>query len=758
MASIGKIARRTFLVGAAAVAGGVAFGYYKYRQPLENPLKKDLANGEATFNPYIKIASDNRITVIVPRAEMGQGAFTTLAALVAEELDVTLDQIEIEHGPAAPAYYNDAALREGAPFPAFDHSMVAEAVRNAMGVVGKFLALQMTGGSSSLADGYEKMRVAGATARETLKAAAAQKLGVSVGSLKTEAGKVIDAKSGRSLTYGELALDAAKIDPPSDVALKPRSQWKLLGKPQPRKDMPAKVTGQPIFGIDVHLPDMLYATVRMNPQPGGAMKSFDASDALKMRGVKKVIAIDSLYGKGFAVIADNTWRAFKAADAVKVVWADGPGHRDDAEAKKILASTIAAGGGFSLRSSGDPEKAFADAPREKLVEAEYYAPFLSHATMEPMNATARLKDGVLDVWSPNQAPSVIKIIGARLTNLADEKINVHTTFLGGGFGRRIEPDFSDYAIRIAMETEGRPVKVTWTREEDMSHGPYRPAALAKYRARLGNDGLPVAIHGSVASPSVMAGMVGRIMPGLPTAGPDNLILDGTYNQPYTIPNYRIDGYKAPLTTPVASWRSVGNSFNAFMNESFMDELAHAGKIDPLEFRRKLMADYPTAIAILDKLKTLSDWGKPVDKTRAQGIAFTLSFGTWVGEVVQVKDENGSIRVEKVWIVADPGMVLDPVNFRAQVMSGAIYGLSAAIGQQISFADGAPQQSNFSDYDAMRMNQCPDIVIEILENSGHLGGAGEPATPPVMAALANAIFALNGKRIRSMPLNGEVSFV
>jgi isoquinoline 1-oxidoreductase subunit beta len=758
MASIGKIARRTFLVSAVALAGGVAFGYYKYKQPLENPLRKGLADGEATFNPYITIASDNRITVIVPRAEMGQGAYTTLAALVAEELDVTLDQIEIEHGPASPAYYNGAALRDGAPFPAFDHSMVAETVRDAMGVVGKFLALQMTGGSSSLADGFDKMRLAGATARETLKAAAAEKLGVAAGSLKTEGGKVIDVKSGRSLTYGELALDAAGIDPPGDVALKPRSQWKLLGQPQKRKDMPAKVMGKPIFGIDVQLRDMLHATVRMNPQPGGAMKSFDASDALKMRGVSKVIAIDSLYGKGFAVIADNTWRAFKAADAVKVVWADGPGHRDDAAAKKILSDTIASGGGFSLRSLGDPEKSFADAPREKLVEAEYYAPFLSHATMEPMNATARLKDGVLDVWAPNQAPSVIKIIGTRLTSLDSDKINVHTTFLGGGFGRRIEPDFTDYAIRIAMETEGRPVKVTWTREEDMSHGPYRPAALGRYRARLGNDGLPSAVHGAVASPSVMVGMVGRIMPGLPMAGPDNLIIDGASNQPYAIPNYRIDGFKAPLATPVASWRSVGNSFNSFMHESFMDEVAHAGKIDPLEYRRKLMADYPTALAILDRLQSLSGWGKPLDKTRAQGIAFTISFGTWVGEVVQVKSENGAIRVEKVWIVADPGMALDPLNFKAQMMSGAIYGLSAAIGQQISFADGAPQQSNFSDYDAMRMNQCPDIVIDILENSAHLGGAGEPATPPVMPALANAIFALNGKRIRSMPLNGEISFV
>lgn len=758
MASIGKIARRTFLVGAAAIAGGVAFGFYKYKQPFPNPLKKQLGPGEATFNPYLTIASDNRITVIVPRAEMGQGAYTTLAALVAEELDVTLDQIAIEHGPASPAYYNEAALKDGAPFALFDHSIIAETVREAMGVVSKFLALQITGGSSSLADGYDKMRVAGATARETLKAAAARKWGVQAGSLETEAGKVIDPRSGQTLSYGELATDAATIDPPSDVTLRSRSQWKILGKPQPRKDMPVKVMGKPIYGVDVQLPEMLYATVRMNPQPGGDMKSFDAADALKMRGVKKVIAIDSLYGKGFAVIADNTWRAFRAAEAVKVEWTDGPGHRDDAEAKAILVKAIQPGSGFSLRSAGDPEKAFADAPREKLVEAEYYAPFLSHATMEPMNATARLKDGVLDVWAPNQAPSVIKIIGARLTNLESNQINVHTTFLGGGFGRRLEPDFTDYAVRIAMETEGRPVKVTWTREEDMSHGPYRPAALGRYRARIGDDGMPIAVLGSISSPSVIAGMAGRIVPGLPMAGPDNMIIDGAFNQPYSIPNYRVDGYKAPLSTPVASWRSVGNSFNSFMHESFMDEVAHAGKVDPIDLRRKLMADHPTALAILDKLQSLSGWGHPLEPGRARGLAFTISFGTWVGEVVQVKYEKGAIRVERVWVVADPGTVIDPLNFKAQMMSGVIYGLSAAIGQQISFAKGAPEQSNFSDYDGLRMNQCPEIIVEILENSGHLGGAGEPATPPVMPALANAIFALTGKRIRSTPLNGEVSFV
>lgn len=758
MASIGKIARRTFLVGAAAVAGGVAFGYYKYNKPFANPLKDDLAEGEATFNPFIKIATDNTITIIAPRAEMGQGAYTTLAAMVAEELDVRLDQVTIEHGPASPAYYNAAAMADGAPFPLFDQGMVAESVRAVMGVVGKFLALQMTGGSSSMKDGFEKMRLAGATAREMLKAAAAQQLGVPASSLKTADATVTDPASGKSLTYGALALAATKIDPPSSIALRTRSDWKILGQSQPRKDMPAKVTGKPIFGIDTQLPDMLYATVRMNPQPGGAMKSFDAADALKMRGVKKVIAIDSPYGKGIAVIADNTWRAFRAAEAVKVEWADGPGHRDDAGARAILEDMLAGNDSFSLRKTGNVDTAFADAPRDKLVEAEYFAPFLSHATMEPMNATARLKDGVLDVWAPNQSPSVIKIIGQRITGVPDEKINVHTTFLGGGFGRRIEPDFSDYAIRVAMETDGKPVKVTWTREEDMTHAPYRPLALARYKARLDDDGWPVAVHGAVASPSVMRGMVSRLMPDLPMAGPDNLIVDGAFNQPYDIANQRIDGYIAPIQTPVASWRSVGCSYNAFMYESFMDELAHAGGHDPLAFRRKLMANYPVAIALLDKVAEMSDWKNPPGPGRAHGIALTISFGTWVAEVVEVSEENGAIRVENVWCAADPGLALDPRNFEGQMMSGIVYGLSAAIGQQITFRDGAPEQSNFSDSDAMRMNQCPKIEVAILENSGHLGGAGEPGTPPVMPALANAIFALNGKRIRSMPLNQEIDFV
>ncbi len=757
MSRLGTMTRRSFLVAAAAVAGGVAFGYYKYKQPFANPLEGDLAEGEATFNPWIKIGSDNSITIIAPRAEMGQGTYTTLAALVAEELDVTLEQVSIEHGPGAPAYFNTAMLKDGAPFAAFDNGILAESVRAAMGVVGKFLALQGTGGSSSMADGFEKMRQAGASAREMLKSAAAQRLGVKADTLTTAAGIVTDPASGKSLTYGELALDAARLEP-VEVALRDPETWKILGRDQKRKDMLAKITGAPIFGIDVDLPDMVYATVRMNPQPGGKIRSFDPATAKSMKGVQKVIAIDSPYGQGFAVIADNTWRAFQAADAVIVEWEDGPHPRTSADIDAILTGTLKATDFFTLRTVGDPDVIFADAPREKIIEADYFAPYLSHAAMEPMNATAHLKDGTLQVWAPNQSPTIIKLVGSRITELPDDRIAVHTTFLGGGFGRRFEPDFTDYAIRIALQTDGKPVKVTWTREEDMSHGPYRPAARGLYKAVLDDKGLPKAVTGSIASPSVMASAMGRILPSISPAGPDNTLIDGGYNQPYGIANYRVDGRKAPVSIPVGFWRSVGYSYNCFMHESFMDEMAHAGNIDPFQLRRTLLKDHPAALGVVEKVADMSGWQTPLAAGKARGMAFSLAFNTYVAEVVQVADIGGSVRIEKVWCAADPGIVLDPNNFRAQMMSGIIYGLSAATSQEITFADGAVEQMNFSDHDSLRMNQAPGIEVEILQNSGHLGGAGEPSTPPSMPALANAIFALSGKRIRALPLGKAMTFV
>ncbi len=758
MGTIGKITRRTLLVGAVAVTGGAAFGYYQYKRPYPNPLRDGLREDEVAFNPYVKIATDNRISIIAPRAEMGQGVYTTLAALVAEELDVAIEQVAIEHGPASPAYFNEAAFRDGAPFPQFDDGLLAESLRDIMGVVAKFAGLQFTGGSTSMADGFEKMRLAGATAREMLKAAAAAKLGVSRESLTTAEGFVSDPKSGRRLAYGTLVLDAAKLDPPSDVVLRDRSRWKILGTPQPRQDMVRKVTGAPIFGIDVSLPDMFYGTVRMNPRPGGRMTRFDAKAALAMAGVKKIIEIDSPYGHGIGVIADNTWRAFRAAEAVEIEWESGPSPASSADVDTALGAALNGTDSFSLRTVGDPDLVFADAPREKVIEAVYQVPFLSHAAMEPMNATARVRDGIVDIWAPNQSPSLVKIVASRVTGAPDDRIAVHTTFLGGGFGRRIEPDFSDYALRLAKEADGRPVKVTWTREEDISHGPYRPAAMGRYKAVLDDDGLPKALVGSVAAPSVVASTLGRYFPDLPTGGPDSTLVDGAYNQPYGIANYRVDGRKVDIAVPVGFWRSVGFSYNTFMHESFIDEIAHAGGTDPLKLRRKLMQDYPVALAVLEKVASMSGWGTTPEPGKARGLAFALSFGTWVAQVVEVAETAGSIRIERAWCAADPGIVLDPLNFKAQMMSGIVFGLSAAVGQQITFADGVVEQSNFHDYDALRMNQCPVIEVELLENAPRLGGAGEPGTPPSMPALGNAIFALTGKRLRRLPFSEEVRFV
>ncbi|MET3581138.1 isoquinoline 1-oxidoreductase beta subunit [Mesorhizobium robiniae] len=756
MASIGKIARRTFLIGAAAVAGGVAVGYYYYRKPYPNPLEGDLAAGEATFNPYVKIGADNTITVVAPRAEMGQGISTTLAAMVAEELDVSLDQVKVEHGPAAYAYYNTAILEEGGPFAFFDESMTAEAVRAGMGVVGKFLALQGTGGSASTRDGFDKMRQAGAAARQMLIAAAAQKFGVAATDLETANGTVLHKASGKSVTYGAVAATAATMPPPADVRLKDKADWKLLGKAQKRVDMLAKVTGAPIFGIDVTLPDMLYGTVKMSPRFWAKPVKADFSKAEKMPGVIKIVPIETNYGHGFGIIAENTWAAFKAAEAIDAEWADPEYPLDSAAISEALKQALRTKGS-AMRDDGDVNTAFADAPRERIVEADYAVPYLAHATMEPMNATAQLKDGVLDIWCGNQAPTLVRQLCANAVGIEQDKVGVHTTFMGGGFGRRVEVDFALCAALMAKETAGRPIKVIWTREEDMRHDAYRPASVGKFQARLGGDGMPIAVDMTIASPSLIASTLRRLFPSISPLGPDKSIVDGAFNQPYTIPNYRVTGVAAPVSIPVGSWRSVGSSINGFFHEGFLDEIAVAGKTDPVELRKKLMAAYPAAVKVVEKVAEMAKWGEALPAGKAKGMAFSLSFGSWVGEIVQVADTPAGIRIEKVWIAADVGTALDPGIIEAQLISAAIYGLSAAMGQEITFADGMVEQSNFHDYDAMRISQCPAFEVAILENFHKMGGVGEVGTPPAAPALANAVFALTGKRIRTLPLSKEVTF-
>lgn len=757
MSRLGKITRRSFLGLAAVAAGGLAVGYYYYRRPFPNPLLDGLEEGEASFNPYVKIGADDTVTVIAPRAEMGQGVTTTLAALVAEELDVDFDRVTVEHGPAASAYANIGLLEDGVPFPRFDESTLANLARDGMAVVGKFLAIQATGGSTSTTDAFEKMRHAGAVAREALKAAAAQRLGVPVTALHTEAGRVVEASTGREFSYGELALEAARAGIPSNVELRPRERWRLLGNPQPRNDMVAKATGAPIFGIDVSLPDMLFATVRISPRLGGAMLSMDAGEAEAMPGVVKVVPLQTHLGSGFGVIAHSTWHAFRAADAVVAEWGDAPYPADDAAMWRMLEAAADASTGTANRNDGNVERAFADAPRERMVEAEYRVPFLAHAAMEPMNATARFADGVLDLWAPNQAPTLFRTVCAREAGIGEENCRIHTTFLGGGFGRRLEVDYAVYATRLAMEAQGRPVKVTWTREEDITHDTYRPAALGRFRARLSQDGLPSAVDMKIATPSIMASVLPRFYPSLPAMGPDPTMTDGSHNQPYTIDNYRVAAVKADLKVPVGFWRSVGNSFNGYFHECFMDEIAQAGGIDPVELRRRLMAGHPTALGVVEEAARMAGWGDGPPAGRARGFAFTFSFGSWVAEIVEVADTPAGIRVEKVWIAADVGLALDPGIIEAQLVSGAVFGLSAAIDQQITFAGGAVEQSNFHDFDAMRIHQCPSFEVSILETARRMGGVGEIGTPPAAPALANAVFALTGKRVRQLPLSREVTF-
>lgn len=755
---VAKIARRTFLIGAAAIAGGVAVGYYFVSKPYPNPLEGDLAEGESAFNPYLKIGRDGLITVIVPRAEMGQGVRTTLAAMVAEELDVPLEKIGVEHGPAGWTYYNAAMLEDGGPFPFFDEGILAETMRAAMHPVSKLLGLEATGGSSSTRDAFDKMRMAGAAARQMMIVAAAARWGVKAEGLRTANGSVVDPSTeGRSLSYGELAADAAAQPAPSAPTLKDRAQWNLLGKPQQRVDVPAKVNGTAVFGIDVDLPDMLYATVKMSPRFGAKARSFDDAAALKVRGVRKIVPIEANSGHGFGILADTTWAAFKGAEALEVEWEDASYPADSQALYESLRSSLSKEADFTLRNDGDADLAFADALREETIEAEYRAPWLAHACMEPMNATAQWKGGKLEIWSPNQAPTIIQMVAGPRVGVEADEVKVHTTFLGGGFGRRGEIDFTIYAVDLARQADGRPVKVTWTREEDMRHDTYRPAAVARLKARFRKGEGPVALDMAIAAPSLVASVLKRTFPSISPMGPDKTLTEGAHDQPYKIDNYRVAGHKSDPGIPVGFWRSVGNSYNAFFHEGFMDEIAAAAGLDPLEMRLKLMADYPAATGALKKVAEMADWGRDPGEGRGLGVAHTLSFGTWVAQIVQVHDAPEGIRIEKVWCAAEIGEALDPGIIKAQMMSGIVYGLSAAMGQEITFRDGAVVEGNFDAYDAMRMHQCPTIEVAVLETYHRMGGAGEPGTPPSMPALANAIFAATGKRLRAMPFSQEVSF-
>ncbi len=743
MAQLMKIARRGFLFGSVALAGGVAFGWWKYKTPYGNPLETELAEGASALTPYVLI-DQSGIQIIAPRAEMGQGVHTTLAALVAEEMDLRLDQITVIHGPASHAYFNAAVLREGIPFAPTDQSWLAETLRDATAIPSKFLGLQITGGSSSTPDGFDKMRLAGASARAALLQAAAEAFGLPVENLVTKDGRVI-APDGRSLSYIELAPKAAGITLSAEPPLKPRPDWKLLGTSQNRTDMLAKVTGTAAYTADLRLPGMRFATARTSPRLGGKMLSYDASAAEAMPGVERILPLED----GVAVIATNTWAALQAAQAIIFDWGPAPYPASSAEISAQLTAALHPDFKDSTqRNDGDVETALSG----DVFEALYSTPYLAHATMEPMTAAALLADGKLTVWAGNQLPTQILTEGSKITGLPLEAISVETRLMGGGFGRRAEMDVIKQVITLAKAMPGTPILLTWSREEDMTHDAYRPAAIGRVRAKL--DGGKIAgFDYATASSSVIESQAGRLGYAIP--GPDATIVQGAWEQPYRFANHRVTGYRAPVMVPVGSWRSVGASQNAFFHESAIDELAHLAKADPLAFRLAQI-DHAPSRKVLEAVAEACDWGN-TPTGRARGLAFCLSFGVPCAQVIEVADSPQGLRMTAAWAAVDVGIALDPRNIEAQVTGAMIYALSAAIRGEITFADGEAQQQTFWDYEPLRLPQVPPITVRVLENLPQIRGIGEPATPPAAPALANAVFALTGQRLRDLPLGKAVKF-
>jgi isoquinoline 1-oxidoreductase subunit beta len=758
MGRIAAIARRTFIVGVGAVAAGLAVGTYFYKRDPKNPLLDGLPDGATAFNPYVRIDKSG-ITLITPRADIGQGAYSVQAALIAEELDLAWGQFNVDPGPPSAAYYNGVVAAEAMPIAATSESFFARTGRGAADVAGKLIGMQLTGGSTTVPDGFDKLRVAGAVARQMLLQAAAAQAGVAIDQLKTQDAHVI-TPDGKRLSYLSLAAAAGKLSPPSSVTLKPEAQWRLLGKPMQRLDINAKSTGRATFGIDLRLPGMVYATVKANPRIGGGVKKLDTTKAQAAKGVLKVVPI----ANGFGVIANNTWRAFEAAKLVEVAWGPAPYPPTSAAMFDEVAKSFTEQRKDSrLKDEGDVDAAVKAAgpstsleTGSRLVQAEYRVPYLAHAPLEPMNAVVQLKDGRLDIWTGTQIPRFAVAAAAKVAGIDDDKVRLHALPSGGSFGRRLEDDYVRQAVELAKAHQGVPIKMTWTREEDMTHDFPRPLAIARGRGTVGG-GQVQAFDLAIAAPSVNASQIGRL--GFPAAGPDVAIVAGAWDQPFAIPNVRITGHRVPELAPISSWRSVGASINGFMHESFFDELIRAAGADPLAERIRLCNHEPSR-RVLQAVGELSGWSKPLgaspDGKRGRGLAFTLSFGVPTAEVVEVTATARGIRLDKVYVVAEIGKVLDPVNVEAQMQGGVIWGLGHAMFAELTYDDGMAQQTNFHQYPSLRLNQTPVIVAKALEN-GPIKGIGEPPVPPAAPALANAIFDATGKRVRELPLRKSVAF-
>lgn len=742
---LSKPGRRYFLIGSAAVAGGVVFGPYVFARGAASAPKA--AAKPVPVSPWVRISPD-KITLITPHADVGQGAVASQAIFIAEEMDLDPGQFETDFGPTDKAYYNTALADELIPFLSIDHSPEAEAARAGAKKMLRDGGMQLTGGSSTIPDSYTKLREAGAIARETLKAAAARRTGISADKLRTASAAVI-LPNGRKIRYVDLAAEAAKVPPVQNVGLRDPSQWRLIGKPTQRLDIASKTTGQLRFGIDQSVPGMVFATVKMNPNKGAPLQSFDASKAEHMPGVKKILPITN----GFAVVATNTWYAMQAADAVECKWAAATGYPpEQAQHWAAVEAAFAPDNVDKVwRNEGDVKGALQGA---RVIEAEYRAPYVAHQPLEPLNAIAVVRDDGIELWTSHQMPAVVQGIAASITGHKPEQVVLHNQWAGGSFGHRLEFENIRAAVQIASNMRGTPVKLVFSREEDFLQDFPRHIGMARNRGVV-KDGKIVAVDFHVATSSAVGSQFSRM--GMKAAGADGQIPLGTGNLQYNIPNFRMTGYQVKGTSPCSSWRSVGASTGGFFGDAFIDELLHAAGVDPLKGRIDLCKD-ELHRKVLEAVGEMSGWNGPRPANgRGRGVAFTESFGVPVAEVIEVSaTEKGAIRLEKVWVAAAVGKVIDPVNFENLVQGGVVWALGHAMNCELTYANGMVQQRNFNQHEGMRMFQCPRIAVRGIE-AGAIRGIGEPPVPPAAPALANAIFAVTGKRLREMPFNKFVEF-
>jgi isoquinoline 1-oxidoreductase beta subunit len=711
-----KLTRRQFLVYSGTMAGSFVMGLHLPSRAESMAPRAESTRPEAVeVNAWIVIEPDDAVIIRVARSEMGQGVFTALPMLVAEELECDWAKVRAEY------------------------AMASENLRR-----GEVFRSMSTGGSRSIRESQDYLRQAGAAAREMLITAAANRWRVLPEDCRAENGVITHRPSGRTLRYGEVAGDAAELEPPELVFLKDPGDWRLIGQPVKRLDTPAKVAGEPVFGTDVQLPGMLHAAIHACPVYGGRVKSFDETTVMARPGVKAALSLDT----AVAVVADSWWRAHKALQALSIAWDEGENAGvGDAEIRARLEDGLGAKLAPAGARRGHPDAVIATA--ETLVEATYEAPYLAHATMEPMNCTARVVGDEVEVWVPTQNAMASLQAAAGAAGVDPRRVIVHNTMLGGGFGRRnANQEYVEQAVRIAKIMK-QPVKLIWSREEDMRQDFYRPASMARLRASLDSAGALTGMTARIAAPSILA----TIRPGSTQGGMDPIGLQAFADQPYAIPNYRAEYAMRNTHVPVGFWRSVNHSQNAYFRECFLDEVAKASAKDPFELRRGLLKGSPKQLAVLEAAAEKASWTKPPSEGVHRGIAVDTSYGSHCAEVVEVKvNDDQTFEILRVVCAINPGHVVNPDTIEAQVESAIVYGLTAVLYGEINIEKGRAVQGNFDGYPMLLLRHMPEVVTVTVPSGDFWGGLGEPPLPPLAPALCNALYAATGKPIRSLPLS------